>query len=62
MTARFCLVPAALAVVCLPGLAAEKDVPREILRKAAHVRPTPQQVAWRQKRQAMRRISFYFRK
>jgi alpha-L-fucosidase len=35
-----------LAVLCLPGFAAEPEVPRQILRKAAHVTPAPQQVAW----------------
>lgn len=40
--------PAVLAIVSVPGFAAAGEVPREILRRAAHVRPTPQQVAWQE--------------
>ncbi len=48
MSARFCILPAVLAVLGIPALAAEPEVPQEILRRAAHVRPTPQQVAWQE--------------
>lgn len=42
-----------LAACCLvtptmPAFGAEADVPREVLRKAAHVRPSPQQLAWQE--------------
>ncbi|MHC4176849.1 MAG: alpha-L-fucosidase [Planctomycetota bacterium] len=43
-----------LPIVLLPlmliarALTAADDVPREVLRRAAHVRPTPQQVAWQE--------------
>ena len=48
MNGKSPILAAALAVLCGPGIAAEPEVPREILRKAAHVTPTPQQVGWQE--------------
>lgn len=36
------------AILVVPAATAADDVPREVLRKAAHVRPSPQQVAWQE--------------
>jgi len=46
MLARFPF--ACLVLVLSAGWAQTAEVPREVLRKAAHVRPTPQQVAWQE--------------
>jgi alpha-L-fucosidase len=48
MNGKSPILAAVLVVLCAPGFAAEPEVPREILRQAAHVRPTPQQVAWQE--------------
>lgn len=42
------LITALLATLIAPSAISADDVPRAILRKAAHVRPTPQQVAWQE--------------
>jgi len=49
MSRLACLCAVVLFPAAFPALVpAADDVPREILRKAAHVVPTPQQVAWQE--------------
>ncbi len=37
-----------LSICLLPAVAAAQNVPQEVLRKAAHVTPTPQQLTWQE--------------
>ena len=47
-----CCKPLAIVILSAtlgaPLAVGADDVPREVLRRAAHVRPTPQQVAWQE--------------